>query len=319
MVGARVWDHLTAQQADGLLGHLAPVPVQVEVQVTVPDGAPAGLPLAVDQHVQVACRRGQGCPWLPPPLGLLEAPPESQFQDLSRFAIGLSRGQRAVWLTRAGGQCGCTGRGPLTLLPPLAAAFFTASGHLGHVQEGPRPGPPRCRCRHALTSTALVPSPSPTDNLSITGPRLPSRPPFCRHPLILPSAAGLAGPCPGPALPARPSFRTPGSQSSETCFCVSLPKRTLGFSRARTLPPSPPAPRARALWPPHQGAPLSVGQQRRPALGCIGHAILYYSQMVASIGFRFLRTRLPPAFHLDIDGADTMGPAWPCPRGYRDE
>lgn len=41
VVGARVRDHLTAQQADGLLGHLAPVPVLEEVQVAVPDGAPA--------------------------------------------------------------------------------------------------------------------------------------------------------------------------------------------------------------------------------------------------------------------------------------
>ena len=41
VVRARVWHHLTAQKAEGLLGRLAPVPVLVEVQVTVPDGAPA--------------------------------------------------------------------------------------------------------------------------------------------------------------------------------------------------------------------------------------------------------------------------------------
>lgn len=41
VVRARVWDHLTAHQAEGLLGRLAPVPVLVEVQVTVPDRAPA--------------------------------------------------------------------------------------------------------------------------------------------------------------------------------------------------------------------------------------------------------------------------------------
>lgn len=59
MVGARVRHHLTAHQAEGLLGRLAAVPVLVEVQVTVPDGAPARLPLAVHQHVQVTC--GVGC------------------------------------------------------------------------------------------------------------------------------------------------------------------------------------------------------------------------------------------------------------------
>lgn len=41
VVWAWVWDHLTAHQAQGLLGHLAAVPVLVKVQVTVPDGAPA--------------------------------------------------------------------------------------------------------------------------------------------------------------------------------------------------------------------------------------------------------------------------------------
>lgn len=41
VVGAGVWNHLTAHQAEGLLGHLAAVPVLVEVQVAVPDGAPA--------------------------------------------------------------------------------------------------------------------------------------------------------------------------------------------------------------------------------------------------------------------------------------
>lgn len=59
VVRARVWDHLTAHQAEGLLGRLAPVPVLVEVQVTVPDRAPARLPLAVHQHIQVTC--GEGC------------------------------------------------------------------------------------------------------------------------------------------------------------------------------------------------------------------------------------------------------------------
>ena len=55
VVRARVRHHLTAHQAEGLLGRLAAVPVLVEVQVTVPDGAPARLPLAVHQHVQVTC------------------------------------------------------------------------------------------------------------------------------------------------------------------------------------------------------------------------------------------------------------------------
>ena len=41
VVRARVRHHLTAQKAEGLLGRLAPVPVLVEVQVTVPDGASA--------------------------------------------------------------------------------------------------------------------------------------------------------------------------------------------------------------------------------------------------------------------------------------
>jgi hypothetical protein len=36
-----VWDHLTAHQAEGLLGHLVPVSVLIEVQVIVPDRAPA--------------------------------------------------------------------------------------------------------------------------------------------------------------------------------------------------------------------------------------------------------------------------------------
>lgn len=41
VVRARVWDHLTAHQVEGLLGCLAPVPVLVEVQVIAPDRAPA--------------------------------------------------------------------------------------------------------------------------------------------------------------------------------------------------------------------------------------------------------------------------------------
>ena len=57
MVGARIWKHVTAHQAEGLLGHLAPVPVLVEVQVAVSNEAPACLPLTVHQHIQVACRR----------------------------------------------------------------------------------------------------------------------------------------------------------------------------------------------------------------------------------------------------------------------
>lgn len=40
VVRTRVWKHFTAQQTKGLLGHLAPVPVLVEVQVTVPHEAP---------------------------------------------------------------------------------------------------------------------------------------------------------------------------------------------------------------------------------------------------------------------------------------
>lgn len=41
MVRAGIWKHFTAHQAEGLLGHLAPVPVLVEVQVAVSNEAPA--------------------------------------------------------------------------------------------------------------------------------------------------------------------------------------------------------------------------------------------------------------------------------------
>lgn len=41
VVGAGIRKHFTAHQAEGLLGHLAPVPVLVEVQVAVSHEAPA--------------------------------------------------------------------------------------------------------------------------------------------------------------------------------------------------------------------------------------------------------------------------------------
>lgn len=41
VVRAGIWKHFTAHQAEGLLGHLASVPVLVEVQVAVSNEAPA--------------------------------------------------------------------------------------------------------------------------------------------------------------------------------------------------------------------------------------------------------------------------------------
>lgn len=52
--------HTAPPQGHGRLAHL-PLPlVRVEPQLAVPDQAPAATPLAVHQHVEVACRGDHG-------------------------------------------------------------------------------------------------------------------------------------------------------------------------------------------------------------------------------------------------------------------
>lgn len=54
MLGAGVRRHAAALQGDPGLAHLGLALVEVEAQLAVLDQAPAGPPLAVHQHVEVA-------------------------------------------------------------------------------------------------------------------------------------------------------------------------------------------------------------------------------------------------------------------------